>query len=167
MSVMETSRRGVLAGGAAIAASGIIRPREARAERQLNLVLESEVVILDPYMTTAAITRTFGFHIFDTLFAMDGQGRIQPQMAEGHTVSADRLTWTFTLRPGLKFHDDAPVTAADVVASLERWMPKDALGRMLRDAQARLVAKDARTIELTLKRPFRRSAAAASASKAW
>ncbi len=154
MSVMETSRRGVLAGGAAIAASGIIRPREARAERQLNLVLESEVVILDPYMTTAAITRTFGFHIFDTLFAMDGQGRIQPQMAEGHTVSADRLTWTFTLRPGLKFHDNQPVTATDVVASLERWMPKDALGRMLRDAQAGLVAKDARTVELTLKRPF-------------
>jgi peptide/nickel transport system substrate-binding protein len=100
MGITGISRRGILAGGAGLAASGLIRPPEARAERQLNLVLESEVVILDPYMTTAAITRTFGFHIFDTLFAMDGQGRIQPQMVEGHTASTDRLSWSFVLRPG-------------------------------------------------------------------
>lgn len=154
MPIARIGRRGILAGGAALAASGIIRPPEARAERQLNLVLESEVVILDPYVTTAAITRTFGYHAFDTLFAMDGQGRIQPQMAEGHTTSPDRLTWTFTLRPGLQFHDGQPVTAADVVASLNRWMPRDALGRMLRDAHEVLSAKDARTVELRLKRPF-------------
>lgn len=154
MPIMDIGRRSLLAGGGALAASGIIRPPEARAERQLNLVLESEVVILDPYVTTAAITRTFGFHVFDTLFAMDGQGRIQPQMAEGHTVSADRLTWTITLRPGLMFHDGQPVTSADVVASLERWMPRDALGRMLLDARESLAAKDARSIELRLKRPF-------------
>jgi peptide/nickel transport system substrate-binding protein len=154
MGITGIGRRGLLAGGAGLAASGLIRPPEARAERQLNLVLESEVVILDPYMTTAAITRTFGFHVFDTLYAMDGQGRIQPQMVEGHTASADRLAWSFVLRPGLKFHDGQDVTAADVVASLNRWMPKDALGRMLRDAHESLTAKDARTVELRLKRPF-------------
>lgn len=154
MSNIQLGRRSLFAGGTALAASGIIRPPEARADRQLNLVLESEVIILDPFMTTAAITRTFGFHIFDTLYAMDGKGEIRPQMVESHSVSADRLTWTFTLRPGLAFHDDQPVTAADVVASLVRWMPKDAMGRMLRDAQESLTAKDARTFEMRLKQPF-------------
>ncbi|PZW50837.1 peptide/nickel transport system substrate-binding protein [Humitalea rosea] len=154
MTATTIGRRGLLATGTTLAASGIIRPPEARAAQQLNLVLESEVVILDPYMTTAAITRTFGFHVFDTLFAMDGQGRIQPQMVESHTVSADRLTWNFSLRPGLKFHDGTPVTATDVVASLNRWMPRDALGRMLREAHASLTTKGTLGFELVLKRPF-------------
>lgn len=154
MSQSLIGRRGLMAGGSALAAAGLIRPPGARAASQLNLVLESEVVILDPYMTTAAITRTFGFHIFDTLYAMDGQGRIQPQMVEGHTTSADRLTWTFTLRPGMKFHDGTPVTSTDVVLSLQRWMPKDALGRMLRDAHASLTTKGTLGFELVLKRPF-------------
>ena len=52
------------------------------------MVLESEVVILDPHMTTAAITRTFGYHVFDTLFAMDLAGAIQPQMVDTYSTSA-------------------------------------------------------------------------------
>ena len=50
----------------------------------------------------------------------------QPQMVEGHEVSPDFKTWTFKLRPGLKFHDNEPVLAKDVVASINRWMPRDA-----------------------------------------
>lgn len=90
----------------------------------VTAVLESEVVILDPHVTTAAITRTFGYHVFDTLFSMDSKGMIHPQMVDSVQTSADQLTWTFTLRPGLAFHDGAPVTAADCVASLRgggRW----------------------------------------------
>ena len=126
----------------------------AQAAGTLNLVLESEVVILDPHATTAAITRTFATHVFDTLFAMDGQGMIRPQMVEAHETSADGLVWSFRLRDGLRFHDGAPVTSADVVASLERWAPRDSLGRMLWSAKAELVATDARSFRLTLARPF-------------
>ena len=46
--------------------------------------------------------------------------KIQPQMADWK-VSDDKLTYTFTLRDGLKWHDGAPVTAEDCVASLKRW----------------------------------------------
>lgn len=126
----------------------------AQAAGTLNLVLESEAVILDPHSTTAAITRTFATHVFDTLYAMDGQGLIKPQMVESHETSADGLIWNFSLRTGLKFHDGAPVTSADVVASLERWAPRDALGRMLWAAKAELVAVDDRRFRLTLSRPF-------------
>ena len=53
-------RRGLLASGAAMLAA----PRLAQAAGgTLNVVLESEAVILDPYLTTAAITRSFGYHV--------------------------------------------------------------------------------------------------------
>lgn len=138
-------------------AAGLALPflaSRAEAAGTLNLVLESEVVILDPHATTAAITRTFATHVFDTLFAMDGQGMIKPQMVEAWEVSPDGLVWNFRLRPGLQFHDGAPVTSADVVASLERWAPRDSLGRMLWAAKSELVATDQRGFRLTLSRPF-------------
>jgi peptide/nickel transport system substrate-binding protein len=90
----------------------------------------------------------------DTLFAMDQAGRIQPQMVGAYNVSDDKLTYTFTLRDGLAFHDGAPVTATDVVASLKRWAPKDVLGRMLFAQVASLDATDAKTVSLKLKEPF-------------
>ncbi|RAI58771.1 ABC transporter substrate-binding protein [Roseicella frigidaeris] len=127
----------------------------ARAQAApVNLVLESEVVILDPHATTAAITRTFASHVFDTLFSMDGEGMIRPQMVEAWERSADGLTWEFRLRPGLRWHDGGTVTAQDCVASLERWAPRDSLGRMLWAAKATLAATDARSFRLVLSRPF-------------
>ncbi len=120
----------------------------------LTAVLESEVVFLDPHSTTANITRTFGYLVYDTLFAMDAKGEIQPEMVQSYQVSDDRLAWTFTLRDGLAFQDGQPVTAADCVASLRRWGPKDGLGRMLMAATASLEARDAKTFVLTLKEPF-------------
>ncbi len=52
-------------------------------------------------------------------------------MVDKWTTSDDKLTWTFTLRDGLEFHDGTPVTAEDVVPSLKRWAVRDPLGQML------------------------------------
>ena len=128
--------------------------RHATAAGALNVALESEVVILDPHATTAAITRTFATHVFDTLFAMDSEGMVRPQMVESWDVSADGLVWNFLLRTGLKWHDGADVTAQDCVASLERWAPRDALGRMLWAAKAEIGATGVRGFRLALRRPF-------------
>src|SRR5437764_12527284 len=106
-------RRTTLAGGAALAAASIIPPRRARAAKALTVVLESEVTILDPHFITATITRTFGLHVFDMLFAMNEKGEIKPQMVESWQVSADKLTWRFAVRQDVKFHDWTPLTAAD------------------------------------------------------
>jgi peptide/nickel transport system substrate-binding protein len=75
-------------------------------------------------------------------------------MVEKHTVSKDGLTWTFTLRPGLKFSDGNAVTPADVVASLQRWGVRDSIGRAMGTAGAEWKAVDARSFTLTLKEPF-------------
>ena len=84
----------------------------------LRFVPHADLAILDPYFTGVYITRNYGYMVYDTLFAMDGQFRPRPQMVDTWKVSDDELTYTFTLRDGLKFHDGQPVRAADVVASL-------------------------------------------------
>ncbi|MCK8783160.1 ABC transporter substrate-binding protein [Roseomonas sp. NAR14] len=129
-------------------------PGAARAETVLRAVLEAEIVTLDPYFSPAYITRTFGYMVFDTLFAPDSRGDFQPQMVGSWAVSDDRLTWRFTLREGLRFHDGAPVTAADVVASLRRWSQRSALGGRLMAVTASLEAADAKTFVLTLREPY-------------
>ncbi len=120
----------------------------------LNAVLEAEVVTLDPHFTTAYISRTFGYLVFDTLFAMDTAGAIKPQMVERYETSADGMTWTFVLRDGLAFHDGSPVTAEDCVLSLKRWGSRDGFGRRLFAATGSLEAVDAKTIRLVLKEKF-------------
>ncbi|KAJ8135080.1 hypothetical protein OY671_011707, partial [Metschnikowia pulcherrima] len=117
-------------------------------------VSESEVVIFEPHFTTAAITRTFGTHVFDTLFAMDGRGDIRPQMVESFETSDDKLTWKFKSRDGSRWHSGEPVTAADCVASLNRWAPRDALGRMSASATASLTADGPRKFTIRSKQPF-------------
>jgi peptide/nickel transport system substrate-binding protein len=103
--------------------------------------------------TTAYIVRDFGYMVYDTLLAQDSSFKIQPQMAE-YKVSDDKLTYTFTLRDGLKWHDGTPVTAEDCVASLKRWGKADGMGQKLMDFTASLDATDAKTITLKLKEPY-------------
>ena len=92
----------------------------AQAQTTLRVVNHSDLKILDPIWTTAYIVRNHGYMIYDTLFALDGNLEVKPQMVDKWTVSPDHLTWTFTLRDGLEWHDGTPVTAEDVVPSLKR-----------------------------------------------
>src|ERR1700750_2341138 len=101
----------------------------ASAQKTIKAVMHSDVKIVDPIWTTAYITRNHGYMIYDTLFAMDEKGEIKPQMVEKYDESADKLTYTFTLRDGLVWHDGPPVTAEDCVASIKRWAAKDSLGQ--------------------------------------
>src|ERR1700730_13616252 len=68
-------------------------------------------------------------------------------------VSDDKLTYTFTLRDGLKWHDGAPVTAEECVASLKRWGKNENMGQKLMDFTASIEAPDASTTMLKLKEP--------------
>src|SRR6202034_704704 len=123
------------------------------AGKTITAVMHSDLRVIDPGMTTAYITRDHGYMVYDTLLSEDANFKIQPQMADWK-VSDDKLTYTFTLRDGLKWHDGTPVTAEDCVASLKRWGRNDGMGQKLMDFTASLEATDAKTITLKLKEPY-------------
>jgi peptide/nickel transport system substrate-binding protein len=75
-------------------------------------------------------------------------------MVESFSTAPDKLSWSFTLRPGLKFHDGQPVTTRDVIASLKRWMARDTIGGKLGEYTEGLETVDDRTFTLKLKRPM-------------
>src|ERR1700730_8508261 len=92
--------------------------------KTLRFIAQSDLRVIDPVWTTAVITRNHGYMVYDTLFALDRNFEPQPQMVESWQVSDDKLSYRFTLRGGLKFHDGQPVRSADCVASLERWVKR-------------------------------------------
>ncbi len=123
------------------------------AETVLKVVPHSGLKILDPIWTTAYISRNHGYMIYDTLFALDTNGEIQPQMIDSVTRSDDGLTVTMTLRDGLKWHDGGDVTTEDTVASINRWASKDAMGQKMMTFVDSLEATDAKTMTFTLNAP--------------
>jgi peptide/nickel transport system substrate-binding protein len=124
--------------------------------RPLRFVPFADIPALDPLASPSTLTRDVALMVYDQLFALDAALRPQPQMLEGFTTAPDGLAWTLRLRPGLRFHDGAPVLAADCVASLRRWGAIDGFGQALMAATEELAAPDDRTIALRLKRPFPR-----------
>ena len=120
----------------------------------LRMVAHSDLKVLDPIWTTAFISRNHGYLIYDTLFSRDAELRSRPQMVDKYETSANKLTWTFTLRDGLEWHDGTPVTAEDCVASLKRWAARDSLGQQLLASIGDMKAIDAKTFTIVLKEPF-------------
>ena len=123
-------------------------------QKVLKFIPQADLRILDPIATTAYITRNHGYMVYDTLFAINDKFEVKPQMVDKWEMSKDGLTYTFTLRNGLKFHDGQPVRPADCIASIDRWSKRDALGQKLAEATESWTAVDDRTFRLKLKKPF-------------
>ncbi len=87
----------------------------------LKIAEIGEPLTLDIPSTTAGLTTNLTLPVFEELFAFDASWRIQPSLASGYSVSKDGLTYTFTLRSNVPFHNGKIMTADDVVASLNRW----------------------------------------------
>ena len=126
----------------------------ARAELVLRIVMGSDAKVIDPVWTPSYPTRNHGYMIYDTLFAMNDKFEITPQMVERYQISADHLTYDFTLRDGLLFHDGTPVTSDDVIASLKRWGSRDVLGRRMLAATHEMVKINDRHFRLILAQPY-------------
>ena len=94
----------------------------------IRVNLDSGLKQLDPIWTTAYIVRSHSFLVYDTLFGLDKDFMVQPQMVDRYSISDDGLLYSFTLRDGLKWHDGTAVTSKDCVASIKRWGAKDGLG---------------------------------------
>lgn len=100
--------------GAALAAA-LSLPAAVAEERTLTVVAPWEIKGLDPAVTGYAFTR---MEAAETLVEFDEAGLPLPALAESWSLSEDGRLWRFTLRPGVLFHDGAPLTPAAVVQAL-------------------------------------------------
>jgi peptide/nickel transport system substrate-binding protein len=150
-------RRTLLAGSAAIAATGLASPAIAQggSPKVLRFVPQANLANPDPIWTTATVAANHGYMVWDTLYGIDNALIGQPQMLAGHDMSPDELTWTFTLRDGLKFHDNEPVRAIDCTTSIARWQVKDPFGQTLAARTDEMKVLDDKRFQIRLKQRFR------------
>lgn len=92
--------------------------------------------------------------IFEKLFQFDRNLEVQPGLVDEYEVSDDRMTYTFTLRSDVKFHDGDTLSSEDVVASLNRWMEGNPAGRAVSKDLASLEAADELTVTMKLNKPW-------------
>ena len=156
----KISRRELIktgAGMASVAAMPAVIGRRAyatEASGTVKVVPEVDLKVLDPVWTTALITGTHAFLVYDTLFAADRNYQVHPQMVEAYERDEEGLSWRFKLRDGLGFHDGTPVTARDCVASIRRWAVRSIPGKAMMERADRLDVVDDDDFILKLKEPF-------------
>lgn len=82
--------------------------------------IQQDLDSLDPHKAVAAGTKEVLFNVFEGLVKPDKDGNLVPAVAENYDISKDGKVYTFTLRKNVKFHNGNPVTADDVVYSIQR-----------------------------------------------
>src|SRR5262249_37319850 len=152
----RTFLKSAVGAGALAAAGGLATPAisERAAARTLRLVPFADLTTFDPIWGGGYMARNAGLLVWDMLYGLDSTLTPRRQMVEAEEVSADGLTWTFRLRPGLKFHDGEPVRASDAVASINRWAARESMGSMIKAIENELVAVNDRTFRWVLKKPY-------------
>ena len=91
----------------------------AAQRTQLTIVQPAEATTMDPGRSTQVLTVNYFYNLYDSLTRWDAALQLQPGLATSWKAVND-ITWEFTLRPGVKFHDGSPLTAEDVRATIER-----------------------------------------------
>ncbi len=113
---------------------------------------------LDPHAPASLHARLRNTNVFDTLFAVDNAGELQPALAEEATANDDATVWTIRIKSGIEFHDGSPMTIDDVIYSLKRILdPKTAAegaGQIGMVDPKRIKRVDDSTVEIGLKYPF-------------
>ncbi|WP_420404818.1 ABC transporter substrate-binding protein [Nisaea sp.] len=141
---------------AAIVAATLGIAGNAAAKDSLTLGIGLEPPHLDPTAgAAAAIDEVVYANVFEGLTRIGPDGAVLPALASSWTVSDDGLTYSFTLRDGVTFHDGSQFDSADVLFSLDRAMADDSTNAQkgLFEPIAKVEAPDAKSVAITLKRP--------------
>ena len=153
----------LLTGCSSTGSAGTAAPTEAPAAQEPETAHANEITVgiaqdldesLDPHTTVAAGTREVMFNVFEGLVKPTSEGNLVPAVASDVQVAEDGLTYTFTLRQGVRFHNGEPVTMQDVLFSIRRNMP-DSDGNALVPALSRIadLQGEGDTLTITLSEP--------------
>lgn len=137
---------------------------DAQGRRELRVGIGGVPAALDPASALDGAVPLIARQVFDTLVAYRvGSTDIDPALATRWAVSRDGLTWSFTLRNGVTFHDGTPVTAAEIAASFSRQLkhdpaaPPTAWAALLRGVPGvikEVRAADRSTVNIVLVQPY-------------
>src|SRR5438093_6773995 len=123
---MELTRRELLRGAAALGAAGAVpgalaghAHAQTTQKRELVIAQGGDISKLDPHFSTSSNDIRVSFNLFDNLTSRHPDGKLHPGLATEWKMQG-QTTWTFKLRPGVKFHNGDPFTSADAKFSVER-----------------------------------------------
>ena len=100
----------------------------AVAQTTLKVALQGDTSNVDLHLTTHYVSRVALLNVYEMLYTLGEDLSIQPMLADKHTISPDALTYTITVRKGVKFHNGKVMDAKDVAYTLNR-MRNQAAGR--------------------------------------
>ena len=123
---MNVTRRELLKGAAALGMAGALpgamaTPAQAQTTQKRELVVAQggDIAKFDPHFSTNSNEIRWSFNVFDNLTSRHPDGKLYPGLATEWRLQG-QTTWTFKLRPGVKFHNGDPFTSADAKYSIER-----------------------------------------------
>ncbi len=141
----------------ALAAAAVALPLSAQAAKDSVVVgMRLEPPGLDPTTgAAAAIAQITLYNVFEGLTRIDERAQFGPGLAESWTVSDDLLTYTFKLRPGVKFHDGTDFDSADVKFTYERNAAENSTNKRKKrfTNMASIETPDPLTVRIKLKKP--------------
>ena len=120
----------------------------------LRVAIAGEPPSLDMHWTTVTITYQTMWHVYETLYTFDQIFNPIPLLAEGHRITNGGRQYSITLRKGVRFHNGKELTAADAVASLQRWGRLATVGKAVWKTVEAVTAPDPSTIVIHLKEPL-------------
>jgi peptide/nickel transport system substrate-binding protein len=126
-----------------------------RTGGDLKIVRSQDAVTMDNTMIFSNASIWVFQQIFETLYTNSPDGKsVKPSLAESYTMSDDKLTWTFKLRPGVLFSNGQPMTSADVKFSLDKAGSTKGGWEFINSAIKKVTTPDASTVVITTKYPW-------------
>ena len=133
-------------------AAGLLSAPALRAET-LRWARASDPTSLDPHAFNVGTNFTLLHQMYETLVYRDAKGKLVPALATSWRMTEDPTVWEFKLRPNVRFHDGAPLTAKDVVFSLQRASGPTAQVKSLLSSMVEAKAVDDLTVQVKTRGP--------------
>lgn len=125
---------------------------QSEARTDLNLLISDAFSTIDPQYLSLNSDKAMARQIYEPLYWIGADGEEIPMLATDYTISDDQLTWTFTLRDGVTFHNGDPLRASDVVYSYNRCMASPYMQQYTESIE-KVEAPDDSTVVVTLSTP--------------
>ena len=136
-----------------LGASLVAAPPAGAQANHLKVALQGDTSNVDLHLTTHYVSRVALLNVYEMLYTLGEDLSIQPMLADKHTISPDGLTYTITVRKGVKFHNGKVMDAKDVAYTLNRMRNQGCRSAEFKALVKEFVATDDSTVRITLNSP--------------